>query len=96
MVRWRARCVIGSIGCWMELTLCRGQETARLDGTAAGDGTAEFRCRKHDAGLRMKELMAVDEVQWMKGERMQNGRQLMGSAGSRRKARSKLRGEIID
>ena len=41
----------------MELTLRSGHEPARLNGTAAGDGTAEFGCRKHYAGLRVKEVM---------------------------------------
>lgn len=39
-----------------------GHETAGLDGSAAGDGTAEFGCRKHCAGLRMKDVMVVAEM----------------------------------
>ena len=46
----------------MELTLRSGQETARLNGTAAGDSTAELGCREHYAGLRTKEVMV--EVEW--------------------------------
>lgn len=57
----------------MKLTLRSGHETARLNGTAAGDGTAEFGCHKHYAGLRMKEVMVVAELQWMEGRGVQNG-----------------------
>lgn len=73
----------------MELTLRSGHETPRLNGTAAGDGTAEFGCHKHYAGLRMKEVMIVAELQWMEGRGVQNGQQLMGFAGSRRKLNRK-------
>lgn len=31
-----------------------GHETVRLDSATAGDGTADFRCREHLDGLRMR------------------------------------------
>ena len=43
----------------MKLTLRSGHETARLNGTPAGEGTAEFGCCKHYAGLRKKDVMVV-------------------------------------
>lgn len=49
----------------MEPTLRSGHETARLNGTATGNGTAEFGCREHYAGLRMKEVVIADELRWM-------------------------------
>ena len=46
----------------MELTLRSGHETTRLNGTAAGDGTAEFGCHEHYAGLRVNEVLVVAEL----------------------------------
>lgn len=60
-VRWRARHVVACTGRWMERTLRCGHETARLDGTAASDGTADLGCGKHYAGLRVKEVMIAVE-----------------------------------
>lgn len=72
------RHVVAWIGFWMELTLRSRHETARLNGTATGDGTAEFGCREHYAGLRMKEVVIVVDLRWMEGRGVQNGQQLMG------------------
>ena len=75
-----------SLGWEWKLTLRGGHETARLNGTAAGDGTAEFGCCKHDAGLMMSEVMGIAELRWTESR---NGQQLMGFAGFWEETRSR-------